>query len=191
MYPWLVQFVHFIKPLVSLKKMGMIISYSTKYIRSCVGGVDLRISQMNVLNTWVENWGLVPYSIGCREGWYLWPNLELALSYGFWKKPDLRAEATRALFYRTTAWTSILLIVRAFVSACYLQCESLWTWILESISLWIHLSVLRLPSACIDNKLMRLQSSEQFSVDFFSFHTEVKKNRQFIKGLHPTWIFSL
>ena len=54
-------FVHFMKPLVSLEKMGLSIysvelrikkSYSNEYILSCVGGGDLRIfSVEDILNT--------------------------------------------------------------------------------------------------------------------------------------------
>ena len=45
-------------------------SYSTEYILSCVDGGDLRIfSVEDVLNTWVENWGLVPYSVGGGKAW--------------------------------------------------------------------------------------------------------------------------
>ena len=69
-----VYFVHFMKPLVSSQNMGLSIysvelrtwkSYSTEYILSCVDGGDLRIfSVEDVLNTWVWNWGWVPYSVG-------------------------------------------------------------------------------------------------------------------------------
>ena len=35
-----------------------------EYILSCVGGSDLRISSVeDVLDTWVENWGWVPYLV--------------------------------------------------------------------------------------------------------------------------------
>ena len=63
------------------KKMGLSIysvelrtlkSYSTEYILKCVGGRDLSIfSVMDVLNTWVWNWGWVPYSVGGGGAWWV------------------------------------------------------------------------------------------------------------------------
>ena len=70
---------HYSKPPCIPEKKGLSIysvelktkkSYSTEYILSCVDGGDLRNFLVeDVLNTWEENWGWAPYSVGGGVAW--------------------------------------------------------------------------------------------------------------------------